>query len=99
MVAVDGDVERPGAAEYQVDVLGHEAEFQFGALARGRFLGMVGPGPGQPERPQRKRRGEPVVRRRVVEHLRWVEVLELVVAEVGFRAHLAGRGDRKSTRL
>src|SRR5580704_17339265 len=92
MVAVDGDIQRPGAAEHQVDVLGEKAKLQLGSATRGGFLRMVGPGPGQPQRAERKGRGEVVDGGRVAGHLRRVEVLELVVAYVGFGAQLAGRG-------
>src|ERR1700689_1406568 len=58
MVTVDGDIERAGATQHEVDVLGEEPEFQLGSVARGGFLRMVGPGPGQSDRADRKRRGE-----------------------------------------
>src|SRR5580692_5069395 len=92
MVAVDGDVERPGAAEHQVDILGEETQFQLGSLAGGGFLRMVGPGSGQPQRAEGERRGEVVDGGRVAGHLRRIEVLELLVANVGFWVHLAGWG-------
>src|SRR5438105_11443960 len=92
VLAVDRDVECPGAAQYQVHILGEEAQFQLGALAGGGFLRMVGLGPGQPQRAEGERRGEMVDGWRVAGHLGRVEVLELLVANVGLGVHLAGRG-------